>query len=67
MAEILEGGKRDNVYNDATGDLQFTVTNWTRDVAMDCDADADAAICDVLGTLIKILISKGIIHGTVSA
>ena len=45
----------------------FTVTNWTNDVAMDCNAAADAEICDVLGTLIKSLIAAGVIAGTVSA
>jgi len=45
----------------------FTVTNWTEDLALDCDADADAAIADTLGTLIKHLIETGVINGTVSA
>ena len=45
----------------------FTVTNWNSDVAMDCDSCADAEICDVLGTLINELITKGIIEGSVSA
>ena len=45
----------------------FTITNWTNDVAMDCNAAADAEICDVLGTLIKHLIAAGVIAGTVSA
>ena len=44
----------------------FAVTNWTEDVAMDCDAAADAEICDVLGTLIKELIEAGVIQGSVS-
>ena len=65
MVEILEGGKRDNVYNDATGDLQFTVSNLTRDVTLNCDGEAGClALADVVGTLIKVLIAKGIIHGT---
>lgn len=67
MADILEGGLRDNVYNDATGDLQFTVTNITRDCALDCNGEAGClALADVVGTLIKVLIAKGIIHGTVA-
>lgn len=51
----------------SNGGTEFTVTNWTSDYAMDCNADADAAICDVLGSLIKELIEKGIITGSVSA
>jgi hypothetical protein len=47
--------------------LTFTITNWTSDVAMDCDTAVDAEICDVLGTLIKTLIDQGVIKGTVSA
>jgi len=45
----------------------FTVTNWTDDVALDCNAAADAEISDVLGTLIKHLIEQGIINGSVAA
>jgi hypothetical protein len=45
----------------------FTITNWTNDVAMDCNAAADAELADVLGTLIKTLIEQGILNGSVSA
>ena len=43
----------------------FAVTDHTEDLALDCDTDAANAIADVLGTLIRILIEKGIIRGTV--
>jgi hypothetical protein len=33
---------------------------------MDCDAAADAEICDVLATVIRELIRKGILNGTVT-
>lgn len=67
MAEILQGGKRDIVKTDSTGSTQFTVTNITRDYALDCNAEAGAlALADVVGTLINELIRKGIIDGTVS-
>lgn len=49
---------------DATG---ISCTGWTSDVAMDCNTAADAEIADVLATLIKILQTKGILGGTVSA
>jgi hypothetical protein len=45
----------------------FTITNWTEDFALDCDAAAADEICDLLGTLIKALIASGVIAGTVSA
>jgi hypothetical protein len=62
MAEILEGGKRDNVNT-----AQFAVTNITEDLALDCDGEAGClALADVVGTLIRELIRKGIIHGTVA-
>ena len=45
----------------------FVVTNYTEDLAMDCDTAADAEIADVLGTLINSLQESGIIAGTTSA
>jgi len=47
--------------------VDFTITNWTNDIDMDCDASADAVLADVLATLIKELQAKGIIGGTTSA
>ncbi len=61
MAEILQGGKRDYVST-----AQFTVTNITEDYALDCNGNSDLATADVLGTLIRELIRKGIISGTVA-
>ena len=53
---------------DVNGELaEFSVTNWTNDVALDCNGEAGAlALADVVGTLIKVLIEKGIISGTVA-
>ena len=45
----------------------FVVTNWDSDYALDCSGDAANAIADTLGTLIKELIDKGIIHGSNAA
>lgn len=61
MVEILEGGKRDNIDTS-----QFAVTNITEDYALDCNGNSDLATADVLGTLIRDLIRKGILHGTVA-
>lgn len=44
----------------------FTITNFAEDLAMDCNAAADAEICDVLATLIQELNRKGIIEADIS-
>ena len=49
------------------GTSEYTVTNWTNDKALDCNANSDLATADVLGTLIADLIEAGVISGTVSA
>lgn len=61
MAPILQGGKRDTINTS-----QFAVTNIAEDYALDCNANSDLATADVLGTLIRELIRKGIINGTVA-
>ncbi len=45
---------------------EFTVTNLSAALSLNCDANSDLATADTLGTLIKILIEKGVISGTVS-
>jgi len=62
MGEILQGGLKDH----SSQELAFTITNITQDVAMDCNTAADAEICDVLATVIRELIRKGILNGVVS-
>ena len=44
---------------------EFVVTDWSQDLTLDCNTD-DADLGDVLGTLIKVLIDKGIIRGSVT-
>jgi hypothetical protein len=61
MADILQGGVRDTLNSDA-----YIVTNITEDFALDCNANSDLATADVLGTLIRTLIRKGVINGVVS-
>jgi hypothetical protein len=66
MAAILQGGKRDTVNTNASGTIDaWTVTNHTEDRSIDCNAAVDV-IGDGLGSLIKELIQKGIINGTVA-
>lgn len=53
---------------DVNGELgEFTVTNWTAGLSLNCNANNDLLTADTLGTLIKILIEKGVISGTVTA
>lgn len=61
MVEILQGGKRDTQNDEA-----FIVTNIAEDFTLDCNANSDLATADVLGTLIRQLIRRGVINGTVS-
>jgi hypothetical protein len=52
---------------DINGELgEWAVTDWTEDLTLDCNTD-DADLGDVLGTLIRQLIQKGIISGSVVA
>ena len=62
MAAILQGGKRD-----LTGQTpSFAITNHNEDLALNCDSTTDAELADVLGTVIRELIRKGILNGTVA-
>lgn len=61
MAEILQGGKRDTLSLS-----QFAVTNFTQDYAFDANTATLADTSDVLATLIRDLIAKGIVNGTVA-
>lgn len=52
---------------DETAVGAFTVTNHTAGLSLNCDGEAGAlAVADTLGSLIAILIQKGIIDGTVA-
>ncbi len=55
---------KDNLTSQTT---TYTITNWTSDVALDCDSTSDGELADVIGTLITDLIAAGVIQGTVSA
>lgn len=45
---------------------EFVVTNFTAALSLNCNANSDLATADTLATLIKILIEKGVISGTVA-
>ena len=62
MAEILQGGKRD--LTDQTS--SFVVTNFTEDYSFDADTATLAHTSDVVATLIRDLIAKGLLNGTVA-
>jgi len=68
MTDILQGGKKDHLGFDTLGLItsKFAVTNLSADYALACDSDTDNAIADVLGTLIRELIQRGVINGTVA-
>lgn len=61
MTTYTYDGSRDTP--DSVG--AWTVTDWTEDLTLDCNTD-DADLGDVLGTLIKQLIQKGILTGSVT-
>jgi hypothetical protein len=64
MALIVDGtGKRDNrlVTN------EFTVTAYTEDLALAGNEAGAANVAAVLATLLKVLIEKGIIEGSVNS
>ena len=62
MANVLQGGKRD-LSNQETS---YAVTNFTADYTISCTESTAANIAATLTTLIRDLISKGIINGTVA-
>jgi hypothetical protein len=66
MGNILQGGVRDTLGQDTSGTIttHFAVTNLTPDLALNCDSTSDAELADVLGTVIRELIAKGILQGT---
>ena len=63
MADILEANKRDC----SPQSPSFAITNITEDFALDCNAEAGCtSLADVVGTLIRELIRRGLIHGTIA-
>ena len=69
MAPILQGGVRDTNQrvDDTTVTTKFSVTNFLEDYALDCNGEAGAlALADVVATLMRELIRKGIIDGTIA-
>jgi len=48
------------------GQTEFTVTNHTEGLSLNCNANDDLLTADTLGSLIKALIEAGVIHGSVA-
>jgi len=46
--------------------VEFVITNYTEDLALDADAAAVAETNDVLATVIRELINLGILKGSVA-
>jgi hypothetical protein len=44
----------------------YTITNLTKDRAIDCNSTTDGEMADMIGTLISDLIDLGIFQGTVT-
>jgi hypothetical protein len=66
MTEILQGGKRDAVFTDVNGaDAGFTITNFTEKKAFDTNTVTLSDTSKTLSTLVRELIRRGIINGTV--
>ena len=67
MAAVLQGGDRDTLNSDSSGAMpKFAVTNYIEDFNFDANTGTLGVTSDVLATLIKQLIRKGIIDGTVA-
>ena len=44
----------------------FVITNFSEDLALDCDSTSDGELADVLSTLIQELQKKGVIEATIT-
>lgn len=63
MAASLQGGTRDLSPQSSS----FAVTNLNLDTSLNCDEEAGClALADVVGTLIRELIKRGVINGTIA-
>jgi hypothetical protein len=62
MAAILQGGKREL----SPQDTNYTITNFAADYTISCTESTAANIAATLTTLIRDLIRKGIVNGTVA-
>ncbi len=63
---VVATGNRDLRDNRNTGPV-FAFTNFTEDLAIDCNSATNDELADALATLVKILIEQGIVNGTVAS
>lgn len=67
MAEILQGGKKETMRSDSAGAITtFALTNLTPNFTADLNAATAQTAADVVGTLVRELIRRGLIDGTVA-
>lgn len=66
---MAEAGAGRRIRTDVPMDegTDFTVTNYTSAVALDCSGASNNDLGDVLGTVIERLIAVGILNGTHAA
>ena len=69
MAQTDPFLKRVNTQLDTltTSGSTYTITNWSTDVALDCESTSDNELADVIGQIITDLIAAGICKGTLTA
>ena len=63
---VVATGVRDLRDNRDKGPF-FVLTNWTSDVDIDCNSATNDELSDLIGTLIKVLIERGILNGTINS
>lgn len=66
MAIWLDDGTNWHLFNAVGQAVEFAITNWTEDFALDCDAADVAELCDVFATFAKAVIATGLLGGSVS-
>ena len=67
MTDILEGGQKDTMRSDSAGaKTNWALTNCTPNYTADLNAINAQNAGDVVGTLIRELIQRGVINGTVA-
>jgi len=64
MTEVAASTR--NLRDNRATQSAFTVSDWTENVTVTCNGLTNDQLSDILGTLIKQLIERGLILGTVN-